>query len=79
MTIVVECGVCGRRSGAKDEWVGRQLKCPGCGQKLLIQGPAAPAASQPPQARGPQPPRSTPATAPQARPATARPAQAKPP
>src|SRR6185437_14336343 len=69
----------GRRSGAKDEWVGRQLKCPGCGQKLLIQGPAAPAASQPPQARGPQPPRSTPATAPQARPATARPAQAKPP
>lgn len=65
MTIVVECGVCGRRSGAKDEWVGRSVKCPGCGQKLLI----------PPPNGAQQPPAPRPA---QARPAQARPAQALP-
>lgn len=67
MTIVVECGVCGRRSGAKDEWVGRSVKCPGCGQKVLVPPPAA---SGPPQAPAQQPPA--------ARPLQARPAQARP-
>lgn len=67
MAIVVECGVCGRRSGAKDEWAGRSVKCPGCGQKVLIPLPEASAA---PQGPAQQPPA--------ARPAQARPAQARP-
>ena len=63
MMIVVECGTCGRRSGAKDEWVGRRVKCPGCGQLVEIPPPAAPLAPAPP---------------PQARPVQARPLQARP-
>lgn len=71
MTIVVECGVCGRRSGAKDEWAGRSVKCPGCGQKVLVPPSGGGAPSQAPVQ---QPPAARPL---QARPAQARPAQTR--
>src|SRR3569623_2118299 len=87
MTIVVECGNCGRRSGAKEEWIGKSVKCPGCGQKVLIteagppaapqpaqQAPSRPAAKQPARA-APSPP----AAKPVERPAGAPPAARRPP
>ena len=42
MSIVVVCPSCSHRSGAKEEWVGRSVRCPGCGQKVLIASEALP-------------------------------------
>ncbi|MGD0091277.1 MAG: hypothetical protein ABSE73_15275 [Planctomycetota bacterium] len=39
MAIVVSCR-CGRKFQTKDEYAGRQAKCPGCGKMLTIPGPA---------------------------------------
>ena len=47
MSIIVTCSQCGRRLEAKEEWGGRRVKCPECGEAVTIpQG-----AGQPPQAR----------------------------
>jgi len=40
MPIVVECPGCRRRLEAKDEWAGRRIRCPTCGQTLAIPGSA---------------------------------------
>ncbi len=49
MPIVAECPHCSRRLEAKDEWAGRQVRCPGCGTALALPAPARPsgAAAQP--------------------------------
>jgi len=47
MSIIVTCSQCGRRLEAKEEWGGRRVKCPECGQAVTI----PPGAGQPPQAR----------------------------
>src|SRR5258708_17594739 len=44
MTIAVACE-CGKRLSAKDELAGKRVKCPACGQGLLI--PAPDSAPQP--------------------------------
>lgn len=71
MAIVVECPHCGRQSGAKEEWVGRSVRCPGCGQAVLIADPAAP----PLPVRPPLEARPVPGRSAAAQPARARPAQ----
>ena len=86
MPVVVECPHCGLQSGAKEEWIGRSVRCRGCGQMVLISGqpppqhPAAPA-PQPvlrarPVSRGLQQP---PPAAPMARPAGQLQAARRPP
>jgi hypothetical protein len=40
MSIVVECPGCRRRLEAKDEWAGRRIRCPTCGQTVAIPSPA---------------------------------------
>jgi hypothetical protein len=50
LTIVVICPSCGHRAGAKEEWVGKQVKCPDCGGTITITMPAkdaSPAVSSP--------------------------------
>lgn len=42
MAIVVVCPSCGHRAGAKEEWVGKQVKCPGCGGKITVTTPPPP-------------------------------------
>lgn len=41
MPIIVECFRCRRRLEARDEWAGRRVRCPGCGETLTIAPPAA--------------------------------------
>lgn len=45
MSIVVVCSHCGHRAGAKDEWAGKRLKCPACGNLVTVPGPAPAAPS----------------------------------
>ena len=63
MSIIVTCSQCGRRLEAKEEWGGRRVKCPECGQAVTI----PPGAGQPPQARpiGAAPQRARPVQRPQ--------------
>ncbi len=49
MSIVVVCPSCSHRSGAKEEWIGRSVRCPGCGQKVLIAGDAPPQSAAEPR------------------------------
>lgn len=71
MPIAVVCSHCGHRAGAKDEWAGKRLKCPACGNLVTVPGPAsaAPATGAPanqgaPRVAAPaaQQPRQPPAT-----------------
>lgn len=44
---MVSCDKCGKKLNAKDEWVGKKLKCPACGNAFLVGGgAAAPAAAK---------------------------------
>lgn len=63
MPIIIDCVRCRRRLESRDEWAGRQVKCPGCGETLTILPPAVAL-----KARG-TPPAATPVELPQARPA----------
>lgn len=42
MPIVVVCAQCGHRAGAKEEWAGKRLKCPACGNSVTVPRPATP-------------------------------------
>lgn len=46
---LVSCDKCGKKLNAKDEWVGKKLKCPACGSTFLVGGGGGAAA---PAARG---------------------------
>ena len=41
MSIRVQCSGCEKTLKAKDEWAGRRVKCPQCGQAVVIPGNAA--------------------------------------
>lgn len=63
MPIVVVCGSCGHRAGAKEEWAGKRLKCPACGNLVSVpllaaKPPSTKAPSTKPRATGaaPHPP-----------------------
>lgn len=71
MPIAVVCSHCGHRAGAKDEWAGKRLKCPACGNLVTVPGPApgapsttAPASQGAPRVAAPSAPqtRQPPAT-----------------
>ncbi|MBM4038840.1 MAG: hypothetical protein FJ290_10025 [Planctomycetes bacterium] len=72
MPIPVTCGGCGKTFNVKDDWAGRAGKCPGCGGRITVPGPAPqmaePAATPPPpvppQSQAP-PPYAAPPVAPQ--------------
>lgn len=63
MPIIVDCVRCRRRLEARDEWAGRRVKCPGCGETLTIARPAVPlqAGAAPPAAKPVGPPQARPA------------------
>lgn len=55
MPIAVICPSCGHCAGAKEEWIGRKVKCPGCGERILVEeaAPAEPPARPAPRQRLP--------------------------
>lgn len=62
MPLVVVCSQCGHRAGAKEEWAGKRLKCPACGNLVIVPAPAqatpragAPASGSTPRAVAPAP------------------------
>ncbi len=58
MPIPVTCGGCGKTFNVKDDWAGRAGKCPGCGGRITVPGPALQAEAAPappPYAAPPQP------------------------
>lgn len=62
MPLVVVCSQCGHRAGAKEEWAGKRLKCPACGNLVTVPAPAqatpragAPASGSTPRAVAPAP------------------------
>ncbi len=55
MAFSATCEKCGKRLNAKDEWAGKKLKCPGCGESFIARpgggasaGKAAPAGGKSP-------------------------------
>jgi WD40 repeat protein len=54
MPITIRCP-CGKALKARDESAGKKVKCPGCGQAVLVPGPAEAVTAQPPPRRDPVP------------------------
>lgn len=79
MAIAIICPSCGHRAGAKEEWIGRQVKCPGCGERITVEppDPPEPPTRQPPQ-QGPAPQRRPTVQRPQTQPRQATPQRAAP-
>ncbi|MBI1373162.1 MAG: TIR domain-containing protein [Phycisphaera sp.] len=42
MAILIECTACGRKTYAKDQFRGKKVRCPGCNEKMDIEGPRVP-------------------------------------
>jgi hypothetical protein len=65
MVIALRCKTagCGKGLKVKEEYAGKRVKCPGCGQPILIPAPAAvgvQAAAPPPRPAAPPPPAAAP-------------------